>query len=62
MIVEIVALTPSPPVSVLSNNNLSLTLYPCPPASTWKSLILVDEYLLVAATVKDCALPPRIVG
>ena len=62
MIVEIVALTPSPPVSVLSNNNLSLTLYPCPPPSTRKSLMLVDEYLLVAETVNDSAVPPRIVG
>ena len=62
MTVETVALIPSPPVLVLSNNNLSFTLYPLPPPSTRKSSILFDEYLLVAATVNDCDMPPRIVG
>jgi len=56
------ALTPSPPVPVLSNVSLSLTLYPCPPPSTRYSSIFAEENLFVDDTTRESAAPPLING
>ena len=43
---DTIALTPSPPVPVLSNVSLSLTLYSLPPPSTRYESIFAEENLL----------------
>ena len=60
--VDTVPLTPSPSVPVLSNNNLSFTLYSFPPPSTRYWSIPAEEYLFVDDTTKESAVPPLING